>query len=277
MTSCASYVADPSFQLASTAGSTGGVDCTAHATSTFIDSVTCGAKDPGGRAIRLLSNEPIPDPKSPGLNLVQVAKVALEHYGVYMDVRIGSRSVPWPEYERRRKAGQPTIIQVRYRPIAVTNYDAGRGFEDNHALAETTHATYDSLADGRPGCFEFNGKLYIRSVIQVAGSQLDIGGGARPRPGTVWAAFGHDVVPDFRVTIPAGYAFWAYQLDAKGDIKPGSKGRKARRSDAGIDQPCSTPAYHHWPESSVPYKRLVRIAAGAHAGMYVEARYSKEA
>lgn len=195
MTACPSYVAPPSFQLASTAGSTGPVDCTAHAAAVTIRSSTCGARTPSGRTIRLQSNEPVPDPASPGLNLDQVDAVA-GHYGVNLDVRIGYRSVTWAEYERRRKAGQPTIIQVRYAAIADSKYDAGRGFRGNHAIAETTHATYDPLADGRAsGVFRFNGTIYTRAVIQTAAARLDIGGGRHPAPGTVWAAFGPDVVP----------------------------------------------------------------------------------
>lgn len=214
MPSCPNYVAPPSFQLASTAGPTGPYDCTAHSAAVVIRASTCGAKAPSGRTIRLQSSEPVPDPRSPGLNLDQVDAVAAK-YGVYLDTRIGYQSVTWAEYERRRKAGQPVILQVLYAAVADSRYDAGRGFRGNHAIAETTHATYDPLADGRAaGVFRWNGTVYTRSVIQTAAARLDIGGGAHPRPGTVWAAFGPDVVPaiwgsdvaaDIRAVDPNGY------------------------------------------------------------------------
>jgi hypothetical protein len=195
MPSCPNYIVSPGFQLGPLGGSTGPYDCTAWADRVVIATSTCGAKVPTGRTIRLQSNEPVPDPRSPGLNLFQAEAVAAK-YGVNLDVRVGYQSVTWAEYERRRKAGQPAIIQVNYAAIADSKYDAGRGFRGGHALAETTHATYDSLADGRAaGVFRWNGTIYTRAVIQSAAARLDIGGGAHPRPGTVWAAFGPDVVP----------------------------------------------------------------------------------
>ncbi len=268
MTTCGAYVADPSFQLQG--GPTGPVDCTAHSCSDVIDAATCGKQDPAGRTIRLLSTEPSPDPKSPGLNLVQVAAVAREHYGVYLDVRIGSRAITWTEYEKRRKAGQPTLLQVRYAPIADSDYNAGRGFRGNHCLAETTHATYDPLADGRPGAFRFNGTVYTRSVISRAAATLDIGGGAHPKPGTVWAAFAHDVVPDYAVDFDPGDAFYEYRVSTAGTILS----RYAQRTPAGFAATCEPPAYHRWPKGPVAYKRLVKITSGARTGRFIEARFA---
>lgn len=266
---CNAYVADPSFQL-QTGGVTGGSDCTAHAMSDLIDSATCGAKDPGGRTIRLQSDEPIPDPQSPGLNLVQVARVAQDHYGVRTEVRIGYNSIPWADYEKRRLAGQPTIIQVRYAAIADSKYDAGRGFRANHALAETTHATYDPLADGRaPGVFRFNGTVYTRSVIQTAAARLDIGGGAHPRPGTVWAAFGPDVTgvtPAYRVSIhpipPASSRAYTRFAVSAGRITGAS-----RVSTGGFSADCHPPQAIRDTDGS--YRMLVQLTSGAHSGTWV--------
>lgn len=196
--SCPNYVVANGSQLMQ-GGSTGPDDCTAWATRVVIATATCGKQVPSGRTIRLKSSEPVPDPKSPGLNLVQVANVA-KLYGVQLEVRISYNSVPWSEYEQRRLDGEPTILQVSYRAINASKYDASPAFYGNHAIAETTHATYDSLADGRrAGIWKWDGTVYPRTLIQAAAAELNTGTPglvSHPRPGTVWAAFGPDVVPN---------------------------------------------------------------------------------
>ena len=75
---CPDYLVPFASQLAQ-GGATGPDDCTAWAASRVIGASTCGHIVPSGRTIRLLSDEPKPDENSPGLNLVQVANVAIEH------------------------------------------------------------------------------------------------------------------------------------------------------------------------------------------------------
>jgi hypothetical protein len=272
--SCADHVADPSFQLL-TGGVTGPVDCSAHSCSDAIDHATCGQRDPGGRAIRLASSEPIPDRRSPGLNLPQVADVARRVYGVYLDVHVGSRKVSWAEYERRRNAGQGAIIQVNYAPIADSRYDAGRGFRGGHAMFESIHATYDPLADGRAaGVFRHDGTVYDRGLMKRAAGALVIGQRADGSPirvgfGYVWAAFTRDVVPAFRASVPAG-EFWAYAVDEADDVVK----YRRRRATGGFSAACTPPRSYAWRGGSVT---LVKLLTGSRAGRYISANYSKEA
>jgi hypothetical protein len=271
--SCANHLADPSFQIG--AGSTGPVDCTAHACSNHIDHSTCGAKDPGGRTIRLQTDEPIPDPKSPGLNLVQVARVAGERYGVYTEVRTGTLKVTWTEYERRRKAGQSCIVQVDYGVIADSKYDAGRGFRGGHAMTETLHATYDPLADGRaPGVFRHDGTVYDRAVMKRAAGNLVIGqaGGLSIRVGQgyVWAAFGRDVVPDYRARVPAGVVL-VYS------VVSGRVTGRDREHTGGFSAKCSAPKSYPWPARGPRATvTLVKLLDGSRKGAYISQNYSKE-
>ena len=266
---CPTYVVPNASQLLQ-GGSTGKYDCTAWAARVVIATSTCGAKVPSGRTIRLQTNEPIPDPDSPGLNLSQVATVAREHYGVYMDVRTGLRKVTWDEYERRRKAGQPAEIQVSYAPIAASKYDAGRGFRGGHAMAETTHATYDSLADGRAaGVFKFNGTLYTRSLIREAAGKLVINQrGDTVGLGFVWAAFGRDVVPSYRCRVPAGPVL-VYALVS------GKVTSRRVATTAGFTASCSPPRSYPWPAKARTVT-LVKVTGGVHAGWYISAKYATE-
>jgi hypothetical protein len=267
---CATHIADPSFQIG--AGVTGGVDCTAHSASTAVDHATCGKRDPGGRAIRLHSSEPVPDPKSPGLNLTQVASVLRNVYGVNLDIRTGSRKVSWDEYERRRNGGQGAIIQVNYGPIADSRYDAGRGFRGGHAMFESIHATYDPLADGRAsGVFRHDGSVYDRGIMKKAAGSLVVGS-AGPGPvkvgfGFIWAAFTRDVVPAFSARVAPG-EFWAYWM-VGGGVK-----KRIRRQTDGFSAVCSPPDSHPWGgHGSVT---LVKLLSGTRAGMFISANYSRE-
>ena len=267
---CATHIADPSFQIG--AGATGGVDCTAHSASNAIDHATCGAKDPGGRTIRLKSSEPIPDPNSPGLNLSQVATVAKNDYGVSLDIRIGSRKVPWAEYERRRMSGQGAIIQVNYGPIADSKYDAGRGFRGGHAMFESVHATYDPLADGRAsGVFRHNGSVYDRELIKKAAGGLIIAsssqGVVRVGQGYIWAAFTRDVIPAYHARVPAG-EFWAYWIVDE-QVK-----QRSRRSTGGFSAGCTPPITFKWPGHGTA--TLVKLLTGSRAGKYISANWADE-
>jgi hypothetical protein len=267
---CATHVADPSFQIG--AGATGGVDCTAHSASNAIDHATCGAKDPGGRTIRLKSSEATPDPNSPGLNLSQVAKVAKNNYGVSLDIRIGSHKVSWAEYEKRRTSGQGAIIQVNYGPIADSKYDAGRGFRGGHAMFESAHATYDPLADGRAsGVFRHNGSVYDRDIIKKAAGSLIIAsssqGVVRVGNGFIWAAFTRDVIPAYHARVPAG-EYWAYWI-VDGRVK-----KRSRRRTGGFSAPCTPPDSMPWGgHNSVT---LVKMLGGSKTGQYISANYSAE-
>lgn len=272
MVDCPTYVVPEGFQLQPGAGPTGPFDCTAWAARNAIAHATCGRTLTTGRFIREHSNEPRPDPRSPGLNLPQVAAVALR-IGVYLDVRIGSRAVTWTQYENRRKAGQGAIIQVDYGPIADSNYDAGRGFRGGHAMFETVHATYDSLADGRaPGVFRHNDRVYDRPMMRSAAGRLWTG---TRRVGTpyVWAAFTRDVIPDFKCQIVPGDTFWRYY------VEDGIITGRTRVSGRSFSARCTVPLSRLWPESKGgPNRRytLVRVIGGAYHDWYIHRDYAQE-
>ena len=251
----------------------GGYDCTAWSTSGAIAHATQGKVLTTGTYIRKHSSEPIPDPQSPGLNLVQTAAVA-KTLGVYMDVRIGSKAVPWAEYERRRLDDQGAIIQVGYGPIADSKYDAGGGFRGNHATFEN-RKTYEPLADGRrSGIWKYDGRLYERSLMARAAAKLVIGylngKPIYPKPGMVWCAFTRDVTPDYRAKVPAG-GFWVYTLDAAGRIL-----RHDWETTGGFSATCTPPEWHAWPGGPVALRSLVKLTSGSRKGYVIEAKFATE-
>ena len=203
--------------------------------------------------------------------MAQVATVAKNHYGVSLDIRIGSRKVPWAEYERRRMSGQGAIIQVGYGAIADSKYDAGRGFRGGHAMFESAHATYDPLADGRAsGVFRHNGSVYDRDIIRKAAGSLIIAsssqGAVRVGNGFIWAAFTRDVIPAYHARVP-GPSFWAYSMS--GDTVRS----RQKRATGGFSASCTPPDVHRWGSRTVT---LVKLLSGTRAGMFISANYADE-
>lgn len=271
MVGCATYEVPWASQLAQ-GGATGPVDCMAWSASRAIGHATCGAKLPTGRQIRLLSNEPKPDPMSPGLNLRQVADVAREDFGVYLEVHGSALTqVSWAEYEERRLAGQGCVIAIGYKPIAESMYDAGRGFDDNHSMFETIHASYDWLADGRAaGVWEFDGRVYPRSLMRDAAGELRISGTTTVRDGYVWAAFTRDVVPSYFVRVPAGRVL-VYT------VKGGLITRREAQQTGGFSAVGSPPrSYKDAAGLPGDTYSLTKLLTGSRAGLYVGQQYAQE-
>lgn len=281
---CETYLVPPGFQLKA-GGPTGGFDCTAWAASRVIAKSTCGSRVPTGRRIRLLSDEPVPDRDSPGLNVPQVSEVAYDHFRVYIEQRVGWRALTWDQYEAELRAGRPAVIQVDYGAIADSPYDAGRGFRGGHAIYEDWNDTIDSLADGRaPGVYnraKAGVRRYPRDVMREAAGRLIIGfspeGNARRAgEGKVWAGLGRDVMPTFRVDIrPRGrrplIRFRVFDIE-KGRIVGFDHARVSR-----LEAPSTPPRAFVWPEEDGEMRFLVRIGGtGRLAGKWVHSHWAEE-
>lgn len=272
MVGCATYEVPFASQLRQ-GGATGPVDCMAWAASRAIGHATCGAKLPTGRQIRLLSNEPVPDPMSPGLRLQQVADVAREDFGVHFDVHGTTYSqVTFGEYESRRLAGQGCVLAIGYAPIADSMFDAGGGFRDNHAIFESIHATVDSLADGRrSGIWDYDGRVYPRSIIRDAAGELRLTSSSTVKDGWVWAAFTRDVVPSYFVRVPKGRVL-LYTV-RNGVIVDRDPYNTANGFSAIGSPPRSYPDRAGLPGASYT---LTKLLTGFKAGMYVGQQYAEE-
>jgi hypothetical protein len=271
------YVADPSCPRGAGAGWTGPVDCLAHATTDVIDQTTNGHKDPPGRTIRQLSNEPRPDAGSPGLNLPQVADVAIEHFGVFLDVRIGSRALTFEKYEEERKAGRAAVIQLNYKFIADSPFDAGRGFRGGHGMAETIHSDYDPLAgpDERHGIWHWKPQLYPRELIKLAAGGLVTSPGHSVGYGHIWCALARDVVPNYLVDVHPRpkHSIRKFRVFK---VEHGVITGYRVAQDAGFRALCSPPRAFRWPGHDGRLRFLVQITAGKRKGQWIHSHWSEE-
>lgn len=155
----------------------GGVNCAAYAFAKGIEFDTCGAVQITGARVRQLTNEPIPDPGSPGLHHGQLRDVAAK-FGIRLDVLNGA---PWDEI-RDLGRDRAILLAVNYRPIQFTSFSGQRTFSGNHELLLLPQRfTYDSLCDGRlsNGVRVFRGPaIYPESLLmQAAGSFPGVGFG----------------------------------------------------------------------------------------------------
>ena len=130
------------------------------------------------------------------------------------------------------------------------------------------------MADGRAaGVFKYNGTIYARSVIKEAAGKLVIGsagpGAITVGAGYVWAAFGRDVVPSYRVRVPRGTVL-VYGVSDAGVVT----GRR-QATTAGFSASCTAPRSHPWPSKGRTVT-LVRLTSGPHSGWYISAKYASE-
>lgn len=86
----------------------GKFNCTAYSFAMMVDAVTIGGIKKTGKEIRAMSNEPVPDPKSPGLNIVQLEAIAKK-----MDFQLFDRTGnSWEQCLEYLQNGQRVILQL---------------------------------------------------------------------------------------------------------------------------------------------------------------------
>lgn len=105
----------------------GKYNCTAYAMAMFADAVTLGGCRVKGRQIRAWSDEPVPDPTSPGLNLSQIIVVA-NKLGIELDNRTGDT---WAEAMDLLDGDRRIIAQVSYAELGKARC---QGADFGHAI-----------------------------------------------------------------------------------------------------------------------------------------------
>lgn len=107
----------------------GGTNCTASSAAMAIDRATMGGIGVTGKTVRAASNEPIPDPASPGLNLPQIVNVAFGWH-VILQNRTGA---PWASVIAALKEGRGLVLQGDYDQIP-PGFSGQLNFKGDHAV-----------------------------------------------------------------------------------------------------------------------------------------------
>jgi len=115
----------------------GGTNCTASSAAMAIDRATMGGIQVTGKTVRAASNEPIPDPASPGLNLPQVVNVA---FGWHVELQ-NRTGAPWFVVIKSLKEGRGIVLQGDYDQIP-PGFSGQLNFKGDHAVY-VNHVTGD--------------------------------------------------------------------------------------------------------------------------------------
>lgn len=265
------YVPDiRAYQQIPLGGATGYADCTAWSAAILVDAHTQGAVKTTGRAIRLRTDEPVPDAASPGLNLPQVDEAALEittarGRPVDLDTRVQLRSLSRSEIRFRITDGRWATVQVMRNVLVNRGFLSG--FRGGHALTVHTNA-------GQPDVPVIGDPLvpnYVRCSWDAIFDAAEALTGGR-----IYAQFTRDLTPDYVMSIPEGQPFRRFHLNDNGRIVRTSW----HESSSNVTRSCSVPRYHAAAAGKPKRwsRQLVQIHApgGGRDGWWVSAKWARE-
>ena len=142
----------------------GSENCGPYSASAVIAFET-GGRLVTGAQIRAASNEPIPDPHDPGLNMPQII-AAVAHFGVNL---IFAKKIPAADLDSSIKAGHAAVIFIDYAVIHGTEFAGQENFVGLHAVARFPgDVIIDPLADGRRRGIPIGPQVWPLDLIHTA-------------------------------------------------------------------------------------------------------------
>lgn len=260
---------------------TGNVDCTAYSMAAAVYADTNGAVKLTGRAIRLASDEPIPDPDSPGLNIRQAAvavfkltkgAVVIDHHwnwpfaGLLTKLQEGF----WAELAVERRV----LVQAG---IGVAN-SCGKHGSCGHAILvgwDRLFQQYVILDPLIPVPLRVSVATMTTVVRHAADSIAGIG------DGRAYYGIGRHVykpalpVPPpppppkhrYAIEFATGASFFPYHVDP--DTGNVIDREKARKFNKATSAPSEAAISRYWPKTK-GNRLLARITKGPLKGLYVQ-------
>jgi hypothetical protein len=139
------------------------VNCMAYAGAMVINDATIGGLfGVTGQNVRKYSDEPTPDPGSPGLNITQIVNVARDRYRVNLANRTGS---DWNAmlHELQAGGGRRIFAAIEYRELGDYRCQAGGDFA--HAIV-IIRSSPNALLVSDPLCS--SAKWMSKSAVNAA-------------------------------------------------------------------------------------------------------------
>lgn len=245
-------------------GATRSVDCTAWGGALVTDAHTQGSIKLSGRQIRLNSNEPVPDPGSPGLNVTQVDAAIYRLTGGRVNL-----DTPWPG-SFGRTGLRDRVVDGRWANMAVKrsvlvdrHYGGSSGFRGAHDI--TLHVRLTDLAPiiGDPLVPYYYAATWD-AVLDAAQAVTS--------SGDIYASFTRDLTKDYRAVVhptpPATRKVFYRYIVENGRIT----GRVRHRTE-GFSATCTAPRTY----SGTYTRSLVKLTSGSRRGYYINASYAREA
>lgn len=246
---------------------TGPFDCTAYSAAILLHAHTKGVTTTTGRTVRLRSDEPIPDPDSPGLNYPQVdASIRKIAPKVDLDTRVGYQALTREQVRNRAVDGRWFAEQVLRAVLLERGMGGNSGFRGGHSI--TVHVR---PIDNEPVIFDPLVPYGIRATWDALFDAAEACPGAGGRINTLWT---RDLTPDYHAVVRPDRGFderrFAHFLVRDGEIVDS-------RTDTtrGFDVDCTPPRY--FPNKAGGKGRLlVQLTEGKRQGWYLDDRWAKE-
>lgn len=265
------YVPDPrEYQQFGNGDPNAGVNCTADGAAFRCDAHTKGLIKITARQVRAHTDEPVPDPRSPGLNLAQVdaAVFDITDGKVDFDTRVQLRSLSRADAKFRIVDGRFAGLSVLRGVLVNRGFVAGfRGLHDITVFTRDTEPDQPLMFDS-----------LVRTITRVSWDVV-FDAAEAATGGRIYAQFTRDLTPDYHAVIPklpAGTTFRRFHLDGDGRIADvthhGNKGP--------TDYRCTPPRYHGAAKGKPTRwgRQLVQITQpGARRdGWWVSSRWAEE-
>jgi hypothetical protein len=239
-------------------GPTGPFDCTAWVAAWLVDAHTLGKTKTTGRAIRLASSEPIPDPDSPGLNEPQVDAAAYRVTAGKVNLTLGGTWTPTMDVQKATTwvlNGRPVEVQVNRGQLIdlLPALGALNGFRGGHAIGVITNG-------GTPWIFDPLAKIYIPATFAIiwrAAGALDTGSHTLGH-GYANVLAARDIIPSsYHVDIDPGH-FNVYRTDAQGHIAQVKAASVAHKTTRLVERRTQL-----WFPAFKSYRNVARLIEGA--------------
>lgn len=241
-------------------GKYGGANCTACAAGEAGEAQTCGSLLYTGAQVRAASNEPIPDPSSPGLNLPQVdaALYKLSNGRIDLDTHQGYDT---SAAEVRIVGGAQAIVQIQRSVLIKHGLGFGNSFPGGHAIETGMSSTGLWFLDPLTGRHAITfAVLWEAAAALVVSKSGEIAG-----RGKCYIAFTRDLVPDYRVSVQpfkgeTRRSFALYTVSGTHIVPADGHNGRQVRSTGGFSANCRPPRLYQW--SGHSSQRLVIITSG---------------
>lgn len=268
------YVPDPvRYQQLTHGDPNGGVNCTAWGAAFRVDAHSKGAIKTTGTIVRAHTDEPKPDPESPGLNLGQVdnAVIDITHGQVDFDTRAQLRSLSRADVRWRVTDGRFCGLSVVRQVFVNRGFGGPSRFGGGHDVTIFTREAEPDV----PILFDSLVPYLQRISWDAAFDAAEALTGGR-----IYAQFTRDLTPDYRAVIQpfAGddrRRFRRFFLDDQGRIR-GSE----RHTTRGLTSRCSAPRYHGPATKRNTGRYLVQLledpAGQGNKGWFINAAFAEE-
>lgn len=142
------------------------VNCTAYCAAMLIGDATLGGVAITGRQVRGQSDEPQPEPGSPGLNITQIIDVARRHHVRIVD----NTRQPWEDLKTAVTHGRRVMLQIDYASLP-RDVQCQKGGDFGHAIVVANFNKDGTVRASDPLCskqLDYDPEVIRKAAVKFA-------------------------------------------------------------------------------------------------------------